>query len=137
MGRVPLVVGASAAAVTAVLLACAGPQTKEERLHEELARFHHHLMAGDVDQAAAMVSPGAMEAFTALHDPARTIFRAEDFNVVSMVRDPVTKRITVVVTADTRKENSITVRTVRLREVWGEQGGRWVLLSEEVLSPAR
>jgi hypothetical protein len=133
-----LAIAPALAAAAALAAGCAGPQKKEERLLESLARYHPHLIAGEYEQAEVMVGGAARETFSALHDPSRTLYRPEDFNVLSMVEDPATGRIAVIVAADIRKENSITVRTIRIREVWQEMGGRWVMVSEEQLpAPGR
>ena len=113
------------------LFACAGAQTKSDQFMEVLARFHHHLLAGELDVALQFVAPSAQEAFLSIHDPARTVNRPEDFNVVTI--DTASDRVLVVVTADVRKENSLTIRSVRLKQVWEHRDGRWLLMKEEIV----
>ena len=114
--------------------ACAGNQTTLDHLRDDLAFFHHHLVGGDFVEAAAYVSPEAMDTYQEMHDPARNAPHLEDFTLLSLREDP-DHKATAVIQADTRRHDSLTIRSVRYRELWLETPAGWRLLEMEVLGP--
>jgi len=123
-----------AVVVGVAVIACGAHRSSLDRLEETLLFYHSHLKAQDLERAAAYVAPEAIEDFDALHNPERNILLIEDFAVASWTEDPETEKMVVLVRANVRKRDSITMRTVRLREVWEKRGGRWVLIQERMLS---
>ena len=126
-------------AIAMMALACAGGTAetqKRDNLEDTVLYFHTHLKGGDFERAAAYVAAEAAEAFQALHDPSRNVYRIQDFNVSSYIPEANGSRSVVLVVADVTRNNSTTVRQVRYREVWRDSGsGRWRLISEELLVP--
>ncbi len=122
-------------ATLVLLAACGAHQSSMDRLEESLLFYHTHLKAQDIERAAAYVGPEAIEDFDGLHNPERNVFVIEDFSVATMTEVPDTDRMVVVVRGNVRKRDSLTVRTVRLREVWEKRGGRWLLVEEKMLAP--
>ena len=126
----------------ACVLGCSGAEHNAEQLEETLKFFHGHLVAGDVDRASAYVSGTAAEEFQGLHDPARNAWKLEDFVVISMLpdtkvepdQDPKNRpeRMIVLVGADVRRTDSITIKKSRFRETWQKLGQRWFLVEEEL-----
>lgn len=117
------------------LSACGAHRSSLDRLEESLLFYHSHLKAEDIERAAAYVAPEAVADFNALHNPEYNVFVIEDFSVAAMTEVPDADRMVVVVRANVRKRDSLTMRTVRLREVWEKRGGRWVLIEEKMLAP--
>ena len=113
---------------------CAGNLSSLDTLRDDLAFFHHHLVGGDFVQAAAYVAPEAMEAYQELHDPFRNAAHLEDYMLLSLREDP-DHQATVVIAADTRRQDSLTIKSVRYREVWKDTPAGWRLLQLEVLGP--
>ncbi len=122
-------------AVGMLALGCGAQRSSLDRLEESLLFYHTHLKTFDFDRAAAYVAPEAVADFNALHNPEMNVFVIEDFQVASMTEVPDADRMVVLVRANVRKRDSLTVRTVRLREVWEKQGGRWRLIEEKMLAP--
>jgi hypothetical protein len=123
-------------AVLAVL-ACSGAQADTDTFPRDLGFFLRHLVAGDFEQAAVYVTPDAMESFAALHDPTRNVYRIEDFSVLSMAAVAGSKpmKMLALVSVEARREGSLTMRTLRLRQVWQWSGRSWRLVSEEMVGP--
>lgn len=118
-----------------VFAACGAHRSSMDRLEESLLLYHTHLKAQDIERAAAYVGPEAIADFNSLHHPEMNVFVIEDFSVARMTEVPDTDRMVVVVRASVRKRDSLTLRTVRLREVWEKRGGRWLLIEEKMLAP--
>lgn len=118
-----------------LMAACGAHRSAMDRLEESLLFYHSHLKAQDIERAAAYVASEAISDFNSLHNPEMNILVIEDFSVMGMTEVPDTDRMVVMVRANVRKRDSLTVRTVRLREVWEKRGGRWVLIEEKMLAP--
>jgi hypothetical protein len=119
----------------AFLAGCSGPRTTGEQLRSIVGDFHHHLVVGDFVRASAMVEPEAFDSFSALHDPAVNVIRIEDFDILTVKLDTERNEAVVLIAADARRENSLTIKPLRLRQVWREIGGTWRLHAEEVVRP--
>lgn len=122
-------------ATLVLLAACGAHRSSMDRLEESLLFYHTHLKAQDIEHAAAYVGSEAIADFNSLHNPELNVFVIEDFSVATMTEVPDTDRMVVVVRANVRKRDSLTLRTVRLREVWEKRGGRWLLIEEKMLAP--
>jgi hypothetical protein len=124
--------------IAAAFVACAGPQTRGDKLEESLRFFHVHLQTGDFERAQAYVTPEGMEGFLSLHDPGRSVVVIEDFHIASVAPDPgPADRMIVMVNVESRRQDSIVVRPLRLREVWEYRGGAWRLFREEPVTARR
>ncbi len=118
--------------------ACSSQMTSAGQLDESLRAYHHHLLAGDLDRASAYVASQAMDSFLEIHgDEGKDRVVIEDFQVVSVrmqpqkdAKDP--QRAVVMVSADVRRHDSITIRPTRYRQVWEQHGQRWVLAEESI-----
>lgn len=118
-----------------VLAACGAHRSSMDRLEESLLFYHTHLKAQDIERAAAYVGAEAIADFNSLHNPEMNVLVIEDFQVATMTEVPDTDRRVVLVRANVRKRDSLTLRTVRLREVWEKREGRWLLIEEKMLAP--
>lgn len=116
-----------------VLVACSGVKTNADLLRDAVMAFHHRLLSGDYIQASSMVAPEAYNDFMVLHDPSRNITRLEDFEILSVKNDPESNKAVVLVAADTRRENSITIKRLMYRQVWQQIEGRWWLTGVELV----
>lgn len=116
---------------------CSGARSALETLEEALHFYHCHVQGGDVERASAYVAIEAMDKFMALHDPERNLYVMEDFSVKQVSGDPSDGKMEVRMTAQARKRNSITIETIRYREVWERREGRWMMIDEEALMPGQ
>jgi len=126
--------------VTALILVgidCSGARSALETLEESLHFYHSHVQDGDVERASAYVAIEAMDKFMSLHDPERNIYVMEDFSVKQVSVDPSEGTMEVRMTAQARKRNSITIQTIRYREIWERREGRWMMIDEEALMPGQ
>ncbi|NOZ00743.1 MAG: hypothetical protein GXP54_02500 [Deltaproteobacteria bacterium] len=119
----------------AAISGCAGQRSALETLEESLQYFHTHVKAGEIEQASAYVAIEAMDHFLALHDPERNIFVMEEFSVRQVSGDPSSGLMEVRTTANVRKRNSLTIRTIKYHETWEKREGRWMLIKEEIIKP--
>lgn len=131
---------AAVLAAVAAAFGCASPMSTANQLDESIRAYHHHLLGGDLDRATAYVSNSAMDGFMALHGNENDPTIIEDFQVVSVRflprktdRDPA--KAIVIVGADIRKHDSITIKAVRYRQVWEQSGQRWILADESIAKP--
>jgi len=116
---------------------CASSMSSAGQLDESLRAYHHHLLAGDLDRATAYVSSKALDAFFAVHGDEKHPVIIEDFQVLSVrflpqkqSKDPV--KAVVMVGADIRQRDSITIQAIRYRQVWEQNGERWILADETI-----
>jgi galactokinase len=121
---------------------CASGLTATETLDQTLHYFHHHLVAGDIERAHAYVSSAALEDFRSLHDPEKNLNLLVEFSVltvtpVPMPKDDLRKQAVAIVAAQVRRDDSITIRKVRYRQLWERSGDRWMLLEESLAEPGR
>lgn len=130
----------AALAIAASGQACSSQMSQAGQLDESLRAYHHHLLAGDLDRASAYVSSKAMDAFLKIHGDEKAPVVIEDFQIATVrflprKDDKSPLQAIVVVAADVRRHDSITIRPVRYRQTWEQFGERWVLADEVMAKP--
>ena len=118
-------------------LSCASSMSAAGQLDESLRAYHHHLLGGDLDRATAYVASKALDAFFAVHGDEKHPVIIEDFQILSVrflpVKDRKAKQTAVVmVGADVRAHDSITIKAIRYRQLWEQNGERWILADEKI-----
>ncbi len=132
------VIGVACVIVLSNGLACSSSMNDANQLDESLRAYHHHLLAGDLDRATAYVSTKAMDEFLAIHGDEEDPVTIEDFQILSVrfvppgKDDKEPKKAIVLVGADIRKHDSITMKAVRYRQEWEQHGQRWILGKESI-----
>lgn len=116
-----------------VVYGCSSIQQKKEKLDVSLSFFHNHVKDGNYDKAILYVAPECLDTFYSLHHPTKNVLVMEEFSVTSISFSKDGKRAEVMVNAQVRRRDSLTVKEIVYKETWEDKPQGFRLVYEEVI----